>query len=233
VLGETLSTNQQGQGARAASETHSEESSGLADADADLLSATIADLSRWITEFNVPGAQPPEVWRPRPKNETAEEEHRTKRAARQKSEMDNLFELARKGYRPAAGIEAALSEIAGTSVIADEALKQQFTPPPDPARAMLGGTALDAAFAAHGDHGVGDITNLLGDAAQPAIDAWLVSARDVVEAAITAGEDLDAIKARFLAIYQDLDITPLGEILTPALTLADLTGRADVIDETK
>ncbi|CAA0086947.1 Uncharacterised protein [Starkeya nomas] len=233
VLGETLSTNQQGQGARAASETHSEESSGLADADADLLSATIADLSRWITEFNVPGAEPPEVWRPRPKNETAEEEHRTKKAARQKSEMDNLFELARKGYRPAAGIEATLGEITGTSVIADDALKQQFAPPPDPARAMLGGTALDAAFAAHGDHGVGDIANLLGDAAQPAIDAWLTSAGDVVEAAIAAGEDLDAIKARFLAIYQDLDITPLGEILTPALTLADLTGRADVIDETK
>jgi len=234
VLGETLSTNIQGQGSRAASETHDDVSSGIADADSDFLSATLNEtLCRWITEFNVPGAEPPTIWRPRPKNETAEEDHRSKRAARQKSEMDNLFELARKGYRPAEGIEKTLSDIAGTSIVIDEALKQQFSPPPDPSRTLLGSTALDAAFATHVDHGVGDIANMLTETAQAAIDGWLASAAEVMEAAIAAGEDLDAIKRRLLAIYADLDVTPLGEVLTPALTLADLTGRADVIDETR
>lgn len=233
VLGETLSTKLDGQGARAASETHSEESSGVADADTDMLSASLNDtLCRWITEFNVPGAEPPTVWRPRPKNEAAEEEVRTKRADRIKKELDNLFELAGKGYRPAEGIEATLSDIAGVDIVIDAAIKAQFAPPPPRNAALTGGTALDAAFAAHDDHGISDLVAQLGAAGQPALDAWVARLRAAVQAAVDAGEDLEAIKARLLMAYPDLDITPLGEVLAPALMLADLTGRADVIDET-
>jgi len=67
VLGETLTTEMGKNGARAASETHDEVRQELADQDAGLLSAELnATLATWITEVNLPGAQPPTIWRRAP-----------------------------------------------------------------------------------------------------------------------------------------------------------------------
>lgn len=233
VLGETLSTKLDGVGARSAVDSHDDISSGVADADADLLSATLYEtLCRWITEFNVPGAEPPSIWRPRPKNETAEEDHRTKKAARQKSEMDNLFALASKGYRPADGIEKSLSDIIGAAVVADQMVKQQFVPPPalDPARA-LASTALNPAFATHERHGIDDILDQLGPEAEGVLLDWIGRARAIIEETARRGLPLSAVKDRLLPLAGEITVTPLGEIISPALVLAELTGRADLMDE--
>ncbi|HEY9212072.1 MAG TPA: DUF935 family protein [Ancylobacter sp.] len=236
VLGETLSTTLNGVGSNAAAETHDEGSSGIADADTDLLSGTLNDsLVKWIVEFNLPGATPPTVWRPRPKNEKAIEDQRAKKAERAKKELDNLFDLAAKGFRPKVGLEAALSDIAGVEIVADAATRSQFAPPPpvDIRAAGLASTALTPQFAAHDDHGIGDITQSLEEAAQPTLDQWISQSRAAVDRAVEAGEPLAAIKDRLLALYPAIDVTPLGELLRPAITLADLSGRADVIDETQ
>ncbi|MCL2790110.1 MAG: DUF935 domain-containing protein [Desulfobulbus sp.] len=64
VLGETLSTNIGSSGSLAASNTHNEVRLELAKGDSDLLSATLNEtLIRWMVELNVPGANPPKVWR--------------------------------------------------------------------------------------------------------------------------------------------------------------------------
>jgi phage gp29-like protein len=60
VLGETLSTNVVGTGARAASETHNDVRLELTQADGEALAETInGSLVKWDVEFNMPGAKPP------------------------------------------------------------------------------------------------------------------------------------------------------------------------------
>jgi len=67
VLGETLTTEMGQNGARAASETHNDVRTELADADADMLSEELNEsLLRWIVELNLPGAAQPMVWRKAP-----------------------------------------------------------------------------------------------------------------------------------------------------------------------
>lgn len=65
VLGETLTTNIQNAGSRAASETHNSIRRELVDADCDLLSDTLFEtLSAWLVAFNFPeGTQPPRIIR--------------------------------------------------------------------------------------------------------------------------------------------------------------------------
>ncbi|MEZ5648637.1 MAG: DUF935 family protein [Alphaproteobacteria bacterium] len=64
VLGETLTTNIEGEGSRSAAETHNSVRLEISKADADILSATInSTLIKWIVELNLPGARPPQVWR--------------------------------------------------------------------------------------------------------------------------------------------------------------------------
>lgn len=83
VTGETLTTQvTEGGGNRALGEVHQEMLDVLADSDADLLTDTLRDqLCRWIVDYNLPGAAVPSVWRKRPRNELAEAEARTKKAA--------------------------------------------------------------------------------------------------------------------------------------------------------
>jgi phage gp29-like protein len=67
VLGETLTTEMGQNGARAASETHNDVRTELADADADMLSEELNEsLLRWMVELNLPGAAQPMVWRKAP-----------------------------------------------------------------------------------------------------------------------------------------------------------------------
>jgi phage gp29-like protein len=64
VLGETLSTNIGSSGSLAAAKTHNEVRLELAKGDSDLLSDTLNEtLIRWIVELNLPGANPPKLWR--------------------------------------------------------------------------------------------------------------------------------------------------------------------------
>ena len=64
ILGETSTAKGGGGQAASAAITRNEVRLELVQADADLLSATLnRTLVKWITEYNVPGATPPRVWR--------------------------------------------------------------------------------------------------------------------------------------------------------------------------
>ena len=64
VLGETGSTNQSGSGgSRARDQVGNEVRIEISKAIADSLSSTFNRLARWITDFNLPGAMPPTVYR--------------------------------------------------------------------------------------------------------------------------------------------------------------------------
>jgi len=72
TLGETLTTDIQGNGSRAAGEVHADILQMLVDADADLLSVTLREtLIQWMVDYNFPGAAVPNVWRVRAANELA------------------------------------------------------------------------------------------------------------------------------------------------------------------
>ena len=95
VFGSALATYVEGQGSRAAAETHKEGEEQIIDADADLLSDTLRkSLIQWLVDFNAPGAGVPTVKRIRPKNELAHEELRAKRAGNMKAELERLLSLA-------------------------------------------------------------------------------------------------------------------------------------------
>lgn len=88
VLGETGSTNQGGSGgSRARDQVGNEVRIEISKAIADSLSSTFNRLARWITEYNVPGAMPPTVYR-----DFGESEDLNTRSTRDKT----LFDL---GYR--------------------------------------------------------------------------------------------------------------------------------------
>jgi phage gp29-like protein len=92
VLGETLTTNIGSVGSKAAADTHNGVRLEISKADADLLSATINETyCVWVTKLNVPGANPPTLWRI-----FEEQEDLDKRADRDKTLFDMGYRLTPK-----------------------------------------------------------------------------------------------------------------------------------------
>lgn len=224
VLGETLTTNIGSGGSRAAAETHRDVKDELIDGDADLVSATLSDsLVRWITEYNVPDAQPPEVRRPRPSNVVAEETAATKRAERQKHDLDNLFLLRREGFEPD-DTPAALSEIMGRAIVVSTRAPAQ----PDP----LGSTALTPTFAGpESAPGAAGLSDAIVAATSPIRARWVEQVREAIDQLLAEGGGLEELPDRLLQLYPDLRTLNLGEIIGDAFALAELKGRADLQDE--
>jgi phage gp29-like protein len=76
VLGETGSTDQTGGdgGSRARDQVGNDVRIEIAKGDADLLSDTLnRTLAKWLTEYNVPDATPPKIWRKFPELEASED----------------------------------------------------------------------------------------------------------------------------------------------------------------
>lgn len=158
VLGQTLTTQMGANGSRAASETHKDVQDELTDADCDLLSEVIYQLSSWIVELNLPGARPPQLWREKPDQEDLNT----------KAERDGKVKSL--GFRP------SLDYIKRT--YGDE--WEEAAPPAPPPQP-------DAAFAAptEGDAIDGLVEELLADwrpVLGPTIDQILKAADDATSA---------------------------------------------------
>ncbi|MEH1789635.1 MAG: DUF935 family protein [Nostoc sp.] len=115
VLGETLSLElPQGAGSRAATQTHQDGSTiFLAKFDSDRLSTgPLRELARWITELNVPDANPPMIWRHFPELEESEDLNQrvnrddTLNTIGYKISADKVKEVYGDGYEDAAGVQA-------------------------------------------------------------------------------------------------------------------------------
>jgi phage gp29-like protein len=251
VFGSTLATHIEGQGSRAAAETHKEAEEQIIDADADLLSDTLRKtLIKWLVDYNVPGAELPLLKRIRPKNEIAHEDLRKKRADNMKLEMDRLFDLAAK-VQPESFVEMAaalagidlmpqvpvevLQKLAPHLAMARENLVRAAKrgelamPQNDNDAAALRQVAFASTNSGH-DHGMGDLARQLDDIANPFIGGWVDRIRLELDAAIANGDGMEAFSERLLAIDPELSLDELGDAISGAAAVAELTGCADVAD---
>jgi phage gp29-like protein len=224
VLGETLTTNVGSAGSKAASETHKDIRDELIDGDADLVTATLSEsLVGWITEYNVPDAQPPAVRRPRPANVLAEETAAARRAERQAKDIANVAALRREGFEPQ-DLAGAFTEIMGRPIVVST------RPPPRPEPASS--TALTPAFAGPGaGTGVAGLGSALTALTSPFRARWYEQVAGAIDALIAEGGDLADLPARLLTLYPELETEDLGRVIGEALSLAELKGRADLLDE--
>lgn len=111
VLGETSTTTGKSSGMNSnQAAVHNEVRLELVKADADLFSGTInGGLVKWLTEWNVPGARPPTVWR-----EVEEEEDLNQRSERDervyklgfRPTIDYITETYGEGWEPAKTADA-------------------------------------------------------------------------------------------------------------------------------
>jgi phage gp29-like protein len=205
VLGETLTTEIQGNGSRAAAETHDGVRQELADQDAGLLSAEInGGLLRWITELNIPGAAPPTVWRRAP-----EEPDLLAMA-----ELDRkLFEI---GYEPTEeSVRTKYGE--GYRRVQRPAPTGQQPPPQE--------DDADPAFAEDGpEEPVSTLAERLARDAEGAQQQLLDAVRAEVEAASTFAE----LETRLARLAGALPVRPLAERLAPAFAAAYWAAAAEV-----
>jgi len=247
VFGSTLATNIDGAGSRAASETHRDVEEQIIDADADLLGSTLREtLCQWLIDFNMPGANPPLIRRPRPKDESLHEDLRAKRVKNASDELALMRSaLSGSGARfveaAQAHIDAGLLPEVEPDVLKslapyfDASLREKQAQDARMQRQVAKGVAQqpDAAFAGSGghDHGMQDVAAQLEGFAAPMLDDWVGRIRNSLDDAIRNGEDFEAFSARLLALDPDLSLDAMGNLIGGAFAVADMTGRSDVRDE--
>jgi phage gp29-like protein len=203
VLGETLTTEMGQNGARAASETHNDVRTELADADADMLSEELNEsLLRWMVELNLPGAAQPMIWRKAP-----EEPDLLADATLD----EKLFKL---GFAPT---EALILERYGPGYerIAGRKPSEPPEPPPEFAEGEDPATIPEA------------LADQLARRGAPAQAAMLAAIRTEVSAAV----DFADLETRLLRLSAAMPVGRLVEELTPALIVGHLAGRSDAQDE--
>jgi phage gp29-like protein len=206
VLGETLSTNIGGTGSLAAAQTHNDVRLELAKGDADLLCDTINEsLIRWLVELNVPGADPPKVWR-----SFAEKEDLKSRA-----ETDKI--ICDMGFEPGA-------EYINATYGGKWARKQE--PVVETGHALsLRETGVRFAEAP------ADAVDQLAD--QTLAEADGGDMVDVFWRLVKECGSLEEARDRLLDIYSRMPVEPAGAALGRGLFLGTLAGRATIADEVR
>ncbi len=187
----------------------------LIKADADLVCGSFnRTVAKWLSFYNDgEGVAPPRVWR---KTEPPED----LKAAADKDKT--LFDM---GFRPTLKY---VTEKYG------EGYKEKPTPVPDttpggtvPAQSQPAQVDNPAQFAEQSDidpTSTNSQTNLLAEAAGPAIKSWVDTIRDKVEGA----DSLEALRDDLVNSYAELDSEKLTNVMTLAFAAADLSGRFDV-----
>lgn len=242
VFGSTLATHVEGQGSRAASETHKEAEEQIIDADGDLLADTLkATLGQWLVDYNLPGASPPSIRRIRPKNETAHEDLRQKKAANARSELDLLFDLA-AATGPEKFAEAAAA-LAGVDIMPNIPLDvlKRLAPHIASARQNLNAAAARGALPmpadangvaavrqiafAERDDTLDSLVDQLDELAGPHIDATIAAFRAALMEGVRAGESGAALDERLLKAVAGVSVDPLGNLFGGAFAVAEASGR--------
>lgn len=203
VLGETQTTEQGPNGARASAEVHDDVRSELRDADAAMLSEDLQPFLGWLTEINIPTAAPPMVWRkPSEQPDLAAE-----------ASLDET--LTRVGYEPT---EERVNEVFGPGY-------RRLNSRPAPGAPAPGATSNFAAapLAPPAPHRV---QALAARELEP-LQQQMLAAVQAVFTGATSFEDLDA---RLLALAGTMPVGPLAEGLGQMMALAALAGHTDVLD---
>ena len=176
-------------------------------ADADLVCESFNQgPSRWLTQWNFPGAEVPRVYRV-----TEKPEDLSKRAERDEK-------VARLGFKP------KLVYIQQT--YGGEWHENTSPKPPDPNAPPPG----DASFAEPGT-GPSDppqrMTGQLAKRATPAVTQWIDRIRELGEKA----ESLEALRDELLKLLPDMSLDDYAAALQEAFAAAALAGRYEVLQE--
>lgn len=215
VLGETATTSSRGAslGSGGVAQVHNEVRLELVRADADLLSSTLNQtLLTWITEFNVPGATPPTVYRV-----VEEPKDLVGQAERDKS----LYEM---GFRPS--LAYINDTYGGEWTEAPRPLNALPLPGAGPAAGAQFAEALNARFPDQA-------------ALDQAIDAIPAAALQVqaegmlapVMALLKSGASFQEVAYKLGEAYPRMSTTAFEELLERAIFVADLWGRLSADEE--
>ncbi len=203
VVGQTMTTDDGS--SKAQGEVHLDVRQDIVQADADLLCSSFnAGPARWLTEWNFPGAAPPQVWR---KIDTPD---LGKQAEVEKTVVD--MGVARP----------TLKHIR-------ETYGGDWEPAPMALPAVPAGAAPDAGTAefAESEHdGIDQFADQLDDGAAEILDGMFGRVREVIAAA----SSLEEVRERLAEIYSDLDPAALAAVMQRALAAAELAGRFEVED---
>tara|TARA_R110001592_G_scaffold104697_1_gene294552 strand:- start:56246 stop:57703 length:1458 start_codon:yes stop_codon:yes gene_type:complete len=203
VLSQTMTTEDGS--SRSQAEVHLDVRDDVVESDADLACESFnAGPARWLSEWNFPGAIPPRVWRltdnPEDLNTVAERDKK-------------LHEM---GYQ---STPARVAETYGPGY-------ERVNAPTDPGPAVVPDDA-EATFAEGADRDTADdLADQLDVVAAPAMDDMIDQIRELVGDV----SDLQELADRLIEIYPDLDDGALAEVMRAGLTVADLSGRAEVSD---
>ncbi len=207
ILGETLSTNVGDGGSFAAAGVHNDVRLELSQADGELLAAAFnKSLVKWIVEFNLPAAQPPELtWA------VAQSEDLSARATRDKTISD-------MGFKPS--VEYITETYGG------EWSERPAAPAPSFGMGGLGGgDPGDEAFAEPGapadtvDHFTGRLAKAGGGAVEGMVGA--------VHKLMHDASSLEDFRDRLIELYPALSPAAFSEIMGQAVLASDLAGRVE------
>ncbi len=235
VLGETGTTDQSGNGgSRARDQIANEVRIEVAKADADLLSDTLnRTLCRWITDFNVPGAKPPKIWRRFPELEEKFD---------RPSEAGVVVSLTGAGFAPTREWVAERFDIELTEE--EKPQSGSSDSPPDLMGLLSEGSGVGsqelgeedasatpeqtADMAEVGEPDAPDrYTQQALQQSAPAVNTWL----DRVKALIDQSGSLETVKDSLFNLYSELPSEGFAEVMGQALAVAELAGRYEVIQE--
>jgi hypothetical protein len=248
VLGETLTTDIQGSGSRAASQTHADILNMLIDADADLLSSTLREtLVRWMVELNIPGAKVPDVWRTRPANEQeiantlklkAEASGENDTALRQIVVTSSAFENDddARNYIQAMAPDDIDAEILDQLVKARHTFETLVAPTSNPKKKVLTSDETieesdTTSFADAADSSDEDVQTTLVEHLLTFGDDWDADRLSRITAVLDAAETLEDAAKQLLTEYTKWDAAPFAETIELALNAGAYAGRAAVLAE--
>lgn len=203
VLGQTMTTDQGS--SRSQAEVHLDVRDGIVKSDADLICESFnAGPVRWLTEWNYPGARPPQVWR-----SMANEPDLTSQSKREKTIFDMGFKPTLRHVQETYGGEweerpANWASPSGMPAFAEPVAAGQSAPTTVP------------------EH----ISARLSEAAAPAIERMLDRVRHIIDEA----RSLEEVRDRLIEVYAEHDPAELAGPLEQALLAAELAGRAEVQD---
>lgn len=201
ILGEAPSVKGGGGQAASAAITRNEVRLELVQADADLLSATLnSTLVKWITEFNVPGAKPPRVWR---KVEAQKDLGAV-------AERD--VNICKMGFKPTVDY---IKQTYGGDWVEAPPLKDTGA-----AAAGAGG----ASFAEAAPSAAASLTSKLDSETSDPWDAVMKHVKSIVDNA-TSMEDL---KTKLVEAYGGLPLEDMRKVMAQGFHVATLAGMADV-----
>ena len=212
LTSQTLATEIQGEGSRAASETHRDREQSVNESDREVISDTYTELCRWITEINFSNAAPP-VWEFYEEAEARQEWVTVLSEARDFVDIPVNFAHERLQIpQPEPG---------------EDILPRTVQPAPIPPAEFSGGQCPHCNGVHEFKQHTPDATTQAAAQAADQADKLIASMVDEVRELLDRVDTLTEVRDGLTEIYPDIDETRLGEMTSLAL----MTGLLQGMDE--